>query len=39
MNDAAEILATTLGEEKETDEALTSIAENNINYEASEESE
>ena len=36
-NDVAEILETTLGEEKEADELLTSIAENDINYEASEE--
>ncbi len=35
--DAAEILAATLEEEKETDALLTSIAENNINYEASTE--
>ncbi len=35
--DIAEILETTLNEEKETDERLTSIAENNINYEAAEE--
>lgn len=34
-----EILGTTLSEEKQTDELLTGIAENNINYEASEEKE
>ena len=38
-NDVADILATTLAEEKEADELLTSVAENNINYEASEEEE
>ncbi|MEX6689850.1 ferritin-like domain-containing protein [Danxiaibacter flavus] len=38
-NDIADILATTLQEEKETDEILTSIAENDINYEAEEETE
>jgi ferritin-like metal-binding protein YciE len=37
-NEAAGILETTLAEEKETDMALTEIAENNINYEASGES-
>jgi ferritin-like metal-binding protein YciE len=36
---AAEILQTTLNEEKETDENLTKLAENNINWEASEEEE
>lgn len=35
--DIANILETTLNEEKEADELLTSIAENDINYEASEE--
>jgi ferritin-like metal-binding protein YciE len=35
--EVAEILATTLNEEKEADELLTSIAEDNINYEAAEE--
>ena len=35
--DVADILETTLSEEKEADELLTSIAENDINYEASEE--
>jgi ferritin-like metal-binding protein YciE len=38
-DDIKEILGTTLSEEKETDELLTGIAENNINYEASEEEE
>ena len=38
-DDVAEILETTLGEEKEADELLTSIAENNINYEAATEEE
>jgi len=37
--DAAEVLYQTLEEEKEADELLTEIAENNINYEASEEPE
>ena len=37
LEDAAELLAITLKEEKETDVTLTSIAENNVNYEASEE--
>ena len=37
LEDAAELLAITLQEEKETDVTLTSIAENNVNYEASEE--
>ncbi len=36
-NDAADLLQTTLDEEKETDQLLTSIAENDINYEAAEE--
>ena len=35
--DILDILVKTLEEEKETDELLTGIAENNINYEASEE--
>jgi ferritin-like metal-binding protein YciE len=38
-DDIKEILGATLSEEKETDELLTGIAENNINYEASEEGE
>ena len=38
-DDIAEILDMTLAEEKETDELLTGIAENNVNYEASEETE
>jgi ferritin-like metal-binding protein YciE len=36
-DDIADILEETLAEEKETDELLTGIAENGINYEASEE--
>lgn len=39
LNEVAEILAQTLGEEKEADETLTAIAENDINYEAAEEDE
>jgi len=39
QNEVAEILGKTLGEEKQTDEGLTEIAENNINSEAEEESE
>ena len=35
--DVAEILETTLSEEREADELLTSIAENNVNYQAEEE--
>jgi ferritin-like metal-binding protein YciE len=35
--DVAEILEKTLGEEKEADETLTGIAENNINYQAATE--
>ena len=38
-DDVAEILETTLQEEKEADELLTSVAENSINYEAATESE
>jgi ferritin-like metal-binding protein YciE len=38
-DDAAEILETTLGEEKEADQLLTSIAEDGVNYEAAEELE
>jgi ferritin-like metal-binding protein YciE len=37
--DVAEILDTTLQEEKETDTDLTQIAENHINYDAAEEDE
>ena len=37
LDDVAEILGTTLNEEKTADEKLSGIAENNINYEASEE--
>jgi ferritin-like metal-binding protein YciE len=36
-DDIADILAETLAEEKETDELLTDIAINDVNYEASEE--
>ncbi len=36
-NDIAELMAQTLGEEKEADELLTSLAENNINAEATAE--
>jgi ferritin-like metal-binding protein YciE len=36
-NDAAELLSQTLEEEKEADNLLTQIAENNINYQASTE--
>ncbi|MBN9482579.1 MAG: rubrerythrin family protein [Bacteroidetes bacterium 43-93] len=39
LDDVAEILRTTLEEEKEADVTLTGIAENDINYEASEEEE
>ena len=39
QDEVAEILQTTLDEEKETDELLTSIAENNINWEAEQEEE
>jgi len=35
--DVAEILSTTLEEEKQTDQGLTEIAENNINWEAEQE--
>ncbi|MEO8403501.1 MAG: ferritin-like domain-containing protein [Chitinophagaceae bacterium] len=38
-DDVAEILETTLNEEKETDEKLTDIAENHVNYDASVEEE
>jgi ferritin-like metal-binding protein YciE len=38
-NNVAELLYETLQEEKETDELLTQIAENHINYEASTEKE
>lgn len=37
--EVAEILSTTLEEEKQTDENLTEIAENNINWEAEQEGE
>ena len=39
QEEIAEILQTTLDEEKETDQLLTSIAENNINWEAELEGE
>lgn len=37
MEEAAEIFATTLQEEKDTDSGLSNIAENNINWEAEQE--
>lgn len=37
LDEVADILAETLEEEKETDEKLTEIAENSVNYEAAEE--
>jgi ferritin-like metal-binding protein YciE len=39
LNEAADILAQTLEEEKQTDAGLTEIAENNINWEAEQEDE
>jgi len=39
LDDIAKILETTLAEEKEADELLTGIAENDINYAAAEEQE
>ena len=39
QDDAAEILSQTLDEEKETDETLSQIAENHINWSAAEEDE
>ncbi len=39
MQEAADILNTTLEEEKETDSSLTAIAENDINWEAQQETE
>jgi len=39
QDEAAEILETTLQEEKDTDVLLTEIAENNVNYDALEEDE
>lgn len=39
LNEAADILAQTLEEEKQTDAGLTEIAENNINWEAEQEGE
>ncbi len=38
-NDVAKLLEQTLSEEKEADQVLTSVAENNVNYEAAEETE
>ena len=38
-NDVADILYSTLTEEKEADQLLTTIAEENVNYEAAEEAE
>lgn len=38
-DDVAEILETTLNEEKTADETLTSIAEENVNYDAAQEEE
>ncbi len=37
LTEVAELLGQTLAEEKEADELLTSIAENDINYQAEEE--
>jgi ferritin-like metal-binding protein YciE len=39
MNDAADLLGQTLEEEKQTDQLLTTVAENNINVQATEEEE
>lgn len=39
LDEAADLLNATLEEEKETDELLTEIAENNINWEAEQEAE
>ena len=39
LDDVADLLNETLEEEKETDELLTGIAENNINWEAEQETE
>ena len=39
QTEIADILATTLEEEKETDTLLTQIAENDINWEAEQETE
>ena len=38
LNEVAGLLSETLSEEKDADQALTGIAENDINYEASQES-
>jgi ferritin-like metal-binding protein YciE len=37
MNEAAALLEQTVEEEKQTDQGLTKIAENNINWEAEQE--
>jgi ferritin-like metal-binding protein YciE len=39
LEEAADLLNETLEEEKETDELLTQIAENNLNWEAGQETE
>lgn len=39
LEDVASLLEETLNEEKETDELLTQIAENDVNYEAAQETE
>ncbi|SFQ30951.1 YciE/YciF ferroxidase family protein [Parafilimonas terrae] len=39
LNEIKELLGSTLEEEKETDEKLSAIAENSVNYEAAEEPE
>jgi ferritin-like metal-binding protein YciE len=39
LTEAGQLLHTTLEEEKQTDELLTGIAENHVNYEASQEKE
>jgi ferritin-like metal-binding protein YciE len=39
LDEAADLLQETLDEEKETDELLTGIAENDVNYAASGEAE
>ncbi len=39
LDDIADLLEQTLNEEKDTDEKLTEIAENSVNYEAAEEME
>jgi ferritin-like metal-binding protein YciE len=37
LNDVADLLAQTLGEEKDADSILSEIAENSVNYKAAEE--